>query len=267
MKRLLLTSLICGASVLSAQTEGGLGGVLPGPGGPPPGPGGFAGGPHRPGPGMFPGKTVAGAPYTADVTTAVDETLSDGNTIHRVTAGHVARDGAGRTYSQQDTAGGPWGPAGASTITFISDPVAGYTYVLNPQTKTAMRHALKPPTGDRPLPPHPNGAERPARAGERVEENLGTQSINGVNATGKSITRTIPAGAIGNSQPIVEKSELWVSPDLQVVVLSKRSDPRAGVSTYTLSNIRRAEPNPALFQVPSDYTVQDAPRPGRRGKE
>ncbi|MFL6545931.1 MAG: hypothetical protein ACJ8LM_12220, partial [Candidatus Udaeobacter sp.] len=53
-------------------------------------------------------------------------------------------------------------------------------------------------------------------------------------------------------------SEIWYSPALQIVVSSKRNDPRTGESTYTLSNIQRGEPNPSLFQVPSDYTIQDA---------
>jgi len=69
---------------------------------------------------------------------------------------------------------------------------------------------------------------------------------------------------MGNAQPIISTNETWYSPDLQVVVLAKRNDPRVGQSTYSLSDIQRADP-PALFQVPSDYTVQDAEtgRPGR----
>lgn len=31
-----------------------------------------------------------------------------------------------------------------------------------------------------------------------------------------------------------------------------------GETTYTLTNIQRAEPDPALFTVPADYTVKDA---------
>ena len=97
---------------------------------------------------------------------------------------------------------------------------------------------------------------------DRVEADLGTQVIDGINATGKSITHTIPAGTIGNAQPIVDKVEIWTSPDLQVVVLSKRSDPRMGQSTYSLSSIQRSEPDASLFQVPTGYTVEDA-GPGR----
>ncbi len=244
---------------LSAQTEGP-------PAGPPASPPshGFRG----PGPmgqmgpmghmGMPFGKVVTGAPYSADVNTASSQTLADGNTISRTNTGHVARDSQGRTYFQQNISGGPWAQKGSTTITFLSDPVSGYTYILNANTKVAMRRAFKPRTGEH-APPIPPDGMTPPDAKERVETDLGQQTISGLNASGKSITRTIPAGAMGNSQPIIEKSEIWTSPDLQVVVLSKHSDPRSGQSTYTLNNIQRSEPNAALFQVPSDYTVQDAP--------
>jgi hypothetical protein len=221
------------------------------------------GGPGPLGMGLHAGKIVTGAPYAADVSTSINQTLADGNTINRVTNGRVARDSQGRTYAQQKIAGGFWAQKEPATITFLSDPVAGYTYVLNPNTKVAMRRELKRPPADRA--PAKDRPGPPPDANDRVEADLGTQTISGINATGKSITRTIPAGTIGNAQPIVEKSEVWTSPDLQIAVLSKRSDPRMGVSTYALSNIQRAEPDASLFQVPSDYTVEDAPLPGRRG--
>ncbi len=192
--------------------------------------------------------------------TTIIQTLADGNTINRVTTGHVARDSQGRTYLQQNISGGPWAQNGTTTVTFISDPVTEYTYVLNPNTKVAMRREFKSRTGEN-RSHTANGAAPESKSS--VEGDLGQQSINGLTATGKSFTRTIPAGAIGNAQPIVEKSEVWTSPDLQVVILSKRSDPRFGQSIYSLSNIQRNEPNAALFQVPSGYTVQDAPSPGR----
>jgi hypothetical protein len=94
---------------------------------------------------------------------------------------------------------------------------------------------------------------------------LGTQVVNGISATGKSLTRTIPAGEMGNSQPIVSTSETWYAPSLQVVVSSKRVDPRMGTSTYALTNIQLAAPSATLFQVPADYTVQDAPKGGFGG--
>jgi hypothetical protein len=92
-------------------------------------------------------------------------------------------------------------------------------------------------------------------------ESLGKQAIEGVEAEGTRNTLEIPAGEIGNERPIEIVFERWYSPDLQVVVMTKHSDPRFGETTYRLTNINRSEPAGELFQVPADYTVQSPPGP------
>jgi hypothetical protein len=86
-------------------------------------------------------------------------------------------------------------------------------------------------------------------------ESLGEQVIEGVEVEGTRVTVTIPAGEIGNTLPIEVIDETWYSPELQMVVLSKRRDPRSGETTYRLTNINRSEPDRSLFEVPADYTV------------
>lgn len=248
--------------------------------GPPPMPphggmpmGGGFGGPGGPGMGRFGGggKVVTGAPYSADVTSQSVETLADGNTISRNTTGHVARDSQGRTYTQETITGGFMAANGPVTVTFISDPVAGVNYVLNSSTKVATKMQKRTPPQDGTARQGrdwkgANGAGTGPDAANTRTTDLGSQNINGVTAQGKSITHTIPAGAMGNAQPIVSTGETWYSPDLQTIVLAKRSDPRMGQSTFSLQNIQRSEPAATLFQVPSDYTVQDGKAAGRGGR-
>ena len=87
---------------------------------------------------------------------------------------------------------------------------------------------------------------------------LGQQTIEGVSATGTRTTTEIPAGAIGNEQPIKIVSEQWFSPELQVLVLTKHSDPRTGETTYRLTGVVRAEQARSLFDLPPDYTLQES---------
>jgi len=133
-----------------------------------------------------------------------------------------------------------------------------------------------------PPPPHHGGAPAaPLGAGvegpnveffrhssrhEAKTEKLEARSFDGVMAEGTRTTVTIPAGELGNEQPINVVDERWYSPELQVIVMTRHSDPRSGETTYRLTNISRAEPAAALFQVPSDYAVRDATgdRPGVR---
>ena len=95
-----------------------------------------------------------------------------------------------------------------------------------------------------------------------VKEQLGKQMIEGVEAEGTRTTITIPAGEIGNERPIEIVSERWYSPELQLVVMTRHSDPRLGETTYKLTNINRTEPAKTLFEVPAGYTVKEGPHFG-----
>lgn len=90
-----------------------------------------------------------------------------------------------------------------------------------------------------------------------VTRELGGRDFSGLRAEGNQRSYTIPAGEIGNRAPIEVSSETWYSPELQVTVYHKRSDPRSGDVVYRLDKLKRGEPPAALFSVPSDYTVRD----------
>jgi hypothetical protein len=94
-------------------------------------------------------------------------------------------------------------------------------------------------------------------AAKAVSRDLGTREFDGVKAEGKLRSYEIPAGEVGNRNPIVVADETWYAPDLQVTVYSKHSDPRSGDYVYRLEGIKRAEPDAALFAVPSDYQVRE----------
>jgi hypothetical protein len=244
------------------------------------------GGPGGPGPfadrvelmgfeGLHGNKVVKGAPFSATASTETTQTLQDGTTIHRTTTSNLYRDSQGRSRNEVTLSG--FGPLQASgkthTMITIADPVAATHYVLDPEAKVAHQMALRGHGGK-----GGPGSESSQAFQQRMEsrlqqdeasgavkkETLGTQLINGISAEGTRVTRTIPAGQIGNSKAIQIVFERWYSPDLQVVVKSTRTDPRFGTTTYTLANIQRSEPSASLFTVPADYTVQQG-GPGRRG--
>jgi len=98
----------------------------------------------------------------------------------------------------------------------------------------------------------------PRDQGER--KSLGTRDFDGIKATGTQTTHTIAAGTIGNEKPIVITSERWFSPELQLVIYARTFDPRAGETSYRLTNLKRGEPPADLFKVPADYKVR-----GERG--
>ncbi len=88
-------------------------------------------------------------------------------------------------------------------------------------------------------------------------EDLGYQSMEGVAAHGERRTNTIDAGEIGNDRPIQTVEERWYSNELQMEIMTRHSDPRTGEETVRLSNIRRGEPDAALFQPPAGYQIRE----------
>ena len=268
MKRLIVmfAALLIVASVLPAQ--------------------GRPGGPGRgPGPGFgamsaWPGSRtpVTGAPYSAVQTTLVQQTLSNGNQIVRQETAKVYRDGQGRVRIEQTTTRA--GSAQARTFITITDPVAKTSYELNPEAKTFVKMPARVFAGPSSAQAQsgsafPAGrgrgqgqgqaaiAGRPQRGPQIAEEDLGSQTIEGIGATGKRSTQNIPAGEIGNQQAIQVVRETWVSTALHVPVMIKTSDPRFGTTSMQLSNVVMAEPDSALFQPPADYTSASRPQGGR----
>jgi len=135
-----------------------------------------------------------------------------------------------------------------------------FNFALSKQELPAGIQAPPPPPAPgEPPPPTVEISRMPAHLPrfEESKESLGRQSIEGVEAEGTRTTVTIPAGAIGNERPIQIVSERWYSPELQLVVMTRHSDPRFGETTYRLTNISRAEPDRALFEVPAGYTVKE----------
>lgn len=244
----------------------------------------------------FDGRVVKGAPYSAQAITESTRSLSDGNRIKHKNSATVYRDSDGRTRRDQELgAVGPWAMTGDPQQTvFINDPVAGVNYVLDPRTRTARKMpplrisfsaSAAPTAGEKfrierdivlsssapTVAPHapvvgaPLGRYRVSSDSEnRKTESLGKQVIEGVEAEGTRTTTTIPAGEIGNEQPINIVWEKWYSPELQTVVMSKHSDPLVGETIYRLTNITRGEPARSLFEVPGDYTIKEMPAPATR---
>jgi hypothetical protein len=224
------------------------------------------------------GTPVTGAPYSAQAMTETTQTLADGNRIVQKSTAMVYRDSLGRERREETlpAIGSFTAQGDPPQIISISDPVAGVNYSLNSKEHVAIKLPALPPlpqTGTDPklkvivnkagiasagtaLPVMVYKAGPNANAVPNTEQ-LGWKLIEGVQAEGTRTTITIPAGQIGNDRPIDIVDEQWRSPDLQVIVFSKHSDPRFGETVYSLTNISRADPPATLFQVPPDYTVRD----------
>jgi len=233
---------------------------------------------------------VKGAPFCGTIATDHTQTFSDGNRIHTTENSTLCRDGAGRTRREANLnlLGAATQTSAAKLIT-ITDPVAGFRYMLDSETKIAHKMAIPSSLSARTGAGNEAGTVAMGGRGEGVmlyqrvgtagpnmvmnkdvffkkggqpseepapaTENLGDETIDGIHATGTRITTTIPAGEMGNEQPIAVVSERWYSPELKVTIMTKHTDPWAGELKTQLTNVNTSEPDSSLFLVPSDYKV------------
>jgi hypothetical protein len=222
-------------------------------------------------------------PYSAEAVNQSLQLLPDGNKIQRTTVTRVYRDSAGRTRREMLNDDGS-----VRSIT-ISDPVSKVSYTLDPATRTATKggaavvsmgagggvataapsaRAIEPGTATRGASVSGGGSGGATAgvatltrsggalvAGNGNREALDPQIIEGLNVTGTRTTTIIPAGQVGNAQELRVISEQWMSDDLQLLVMTRHSDPRSGETLYRLRNVVRGEPDPSLFALPADYTV------------
>ena len=205
-------------------------------------------------------KVVQGAPYSAQAVTEFTQTLANGDHIQRTTTASIARDSQGRTRMDRSiaTVGALSAAAGRSTRAIvIHDPVAGLSYALDPARHTGRSMLIPQSRRAGSEEAHNRHGASADRAGAKTED-LGTQVIQGMSAQGKRVTRAIPAGEEGNEKEIDIVTETWYSPDLQMVVQSKTSDPRFGDTVYQVSGLNRVEPDPALFTVPAGYSITES---------
>ena len=126
-------------------------------------------------------------------------------------------------------------------------------------SKPSVEKSLTKPAA--PSSPEEKRTVAASESGKRTRtESLGKQVFEGVEAEGTRVTRTIPAGEIGNTLPIYVVDENWYSRELQMPVMTRHHDPRSGETVFRLTNINRAEPARSLFEVPADYTMVENPR-------
>lgn len=207
-------------------------------------------------------RSIAGAPFSADVVRQSTQIQPDGSRALVETHGKMFRDSQGRTRVETELASG----AGSVIrhFTTIFDPVQRTSIVLNADAKTATIFHLPPASAlsekqlklaaaAQAAQVHKNGL---ARSVSGSPEDLGVMTLEGFNVTGTRSAHPTKAGAAGDKAQTAF-TESWFSPELKMELLSITQLPQALTETTRLINVVPGEPDPNLFQAPAGYTVQD----------
>ncbi len=230
------------------------------------------------------GALVLDAPYSADEVERSGNLSSIGSSDQQWhLLRKICRDSKGRTRVERplslgvDTIHGP-------LLIEIFDAASGWVYVLDSQAKVA--HSYRPPaTGvsspevhekrlieattavsGQPL-EHSTVQAFDSDTGYQPEktatlpvtvskfsQSLGEDHLDGLLIRGTRYTKP-DVSKDGTGQSV--SSEVWTSPELKVVVESRFLNPQASDRLVRLVHLSRAEPDPALFQIPAEYQVRD----------
>ena len=190
---------------------------------------------------------VPGQPFSAMAVLEIERYWSDGSTQVRRTINLVARDSEGRTHNEVRRLMPEYFHGSPELLSVrLFDPLTGMRTDLDPGIHVAHQQLI---------PQKPKTAVTSTLA-LRVED-LGTTTMNGLEVKGMRRTTTISAKVSGTGGPVEVEDEFWYSDELHLNLLVRHSDPRVGVDTVGLSNLKREEPPAGMFQIPAGYQVVD----------
>jgi tetratricopeptide (TPR) repeat protein len=204
-----------------------------------------------------PDTPTLGLPYTADQTIHIVQHLGNGLVVTHDVTGRLARNADGvERYEGTFPSTDPAHP-GSTTIACIIDRYHRTSITLNTTRKTATRQSL-PAVATVTVQVLPLQGSGPRIKPENVTiADLGKKTMGMLPITGRLVSASIPIGQLGNDQPLPMTTEVWIAPELKLVVRQIEKNPQFGERTLELTNIRGEEPDPALFQIPAGYAISD----------
>jgi hypothetical protein len=225
-------------------------------------------------------------PFQGEYSTTMTPAPLAGMTLLPPALHSVARDAEGRVREERaagkfkvKTADGGETERDQHLIT-ICDPVSQKLIRLDTLNKTATvsgpRVGLVRPGFTLNRAPQPFCSSYLKRYSSRPRmqsENLGSQTISGVDAQGLRTWMFLEAPAGSGAQRAPSYQDHWCSEELGAIVMQAFASSGAERRNETvLKNIERTEPDAALFQIPPDYTIEERAmdrtvRPGLRPQE
>jgi hypothetical protein len=208
-----------------------------------------------------PDKPVVGLPFTADQSVHTVTHLANGTLITHQMNGHVYRSAEGVERYDGDMPSTDPAHPDPTTMVLIIDRTRHTSILLNSRLKTAVRQDL-PPVATvtvNLLPLQIPPGQRQIKPENLVTTDLGKQTVEFLDIVGKRVSGAIPAGKVGNDQPLPVIADVWYAPSLKLIVKQIDKNPLGGERTFELTNIRSVLPDPQLFQIPDGYTVTDRP--------
>jgi hypothetical protein len=198
---------------------------------------------------------VAGAPFSAVIVVERETIQKDGSVVKVKSLRAIARDNKGRIHNEARTFTGKDETVMPTLIrVHLYDPETRLSTIYNPARKSySTMTVAHPPSTEPPgsIQTSPMGRNSP-KSQFTKEEDLGIRQLEGLPAHGLRETQRLPADEGASEATVVDES--WYSNDLRINLKLRHDDLSKGSLTMTVTELNRAEPDHALFEVPEGYT-------------
>lgn len=202
---------------------------------------------------------VLGFPIVADQTVTTTQHLANGTVLRSKVLGHQYRSATGVERFEGAAAATADEPS-PTTLIYILDRSKHSAVLLNTKQRTATVQKLASNASvSVKFLPLPQARGQTAKASDLVTTDLGKQSRGVMALVGRRVTGTIPAGKMGNDEPLVFTTDVWVCPQLKLLVEETEHNPFSGERVSEITNIHEEEPDPKLFDIPEGYTIREQP--------
>lgn len=209
----------------------------------------------------------AQTPYTAEYKIIRVKNVTDGTAVTQESIEVIAMDSRGRQMTATTVLSNEH--RAQTTSVLVYDPVAGTNTSWNTKMKRATvaarlpngsvgSHCFTTEAGDGPVILNTGVMMQRMVYEKGVTEDLGTETILGVEGHGHRITRTTPVGEIGSNKPHTCFFETWLANGIGPVGLVVREiddDAESGKMSKELVRLNMGEPNPDSFHPPKKYTI------------
>lgn len=196
------------------------------------------------------------APFSLKLAAEWSRPLATGGSFTLANERAIVRDSKGRIYQERRILVPKDGDFKSEMNVFqITDPRQHIWYNCSTRSKICELLPYNENAEAQYMPRIGNTGPLPHGRGFNQVDDLGVETIEGLEAHGYRETCLFNIGAMGNDVPMTSIREFWFSERLGIDLKSIVDNPQSGKQLFTVKELSTSEPDSAYFRIPEGYRV------------
>jgi hypothetical protein len=196
------------------------------------------------------------APFSLKLAAEWSRPLPGGGNFTLANERAIVRDSRGRIYQERWILVPKGGDVKSVMNVFqITDPEQHTWYNCSTRTKVCELLPYRDRADAHYQPRLGTSGPLPDGRGFTQVDDLGIETIQGLETHGHRESITFNPGTMGNDQQMIIMHEFWFSGQLGINLRSMVDNPQTGKQVFTVTELSPSEPDPAYFRIPEGYRV------------